>query len=516
MRAATGVLLQALGLFLVLGGLYLARLRSYLLFHSLVEIFTVIVACAIFLLAWNARRYLENQYLLFVGIAYAFTGMVDLTHTLAYRGMGVFPGAGADLATQLWLLGRLVQGVSLLAAPAFIRRPVPVGGVVAGYAGLVGLGLLAIHQGILPPAFVEGEGLTPFKQWSEIVVVGLLAAAAILLLRARRAFDPAVLRLMVASIAATALSELPFLLYTDPYAHWNLLGHSIRLVAYYLAYKALVETGLRRPYDLLFRELKASEAALREARDALERRVKERTAELEQVNLALRGLSARSMRMREAEARRIARELHDEVGQSLTSLLLQLKAVESAGELETMRSRAEGLRPLVAKTLTEVRNLIRDIRPGSLDELGLAVALERYAQGFTAATGIAVDVCTAGFAGATLAPEAETALFRIGQEALTNAARHAQARVLSVTLSRRGPSAILVVEDDGHGFDVAAARGAGREQGGLGLLGMEERAALLGGRLTVESRPGGGTTVVAEIPLGPTGGEDDGHSRAGG
>jgi signal transduction histidine kinase len=222
------------------------------------------------------------------------------------------------------------------------------------------------------------------------------------------------------------------------------------------------------------------------------------------------------MTIREAEARRIAQELHDEVGQALTSLLLQLKGVEEAGTLEAGRQRAATLRPLVAKTLTEVHNLIRAIRPGNLDDLGLASALERYVQGYAAATGLRVDFCAAGLEGATVSPEAETALFRIGQEALTNTARHAKASTLSVTLSRRGDTAVLVVEDDGAGFDVETVRRARRDDGGLGLLGMEERASLLGGRLTVESRPAAGTTVVAEIPLGATGGRGEYDHGSGG
>jgi hypothetical protein len=107
---------------LVLGGLYIVRLHSYLLFHSIVEIFSVCVAFSIFMVVWNSRSFVENGYLLFIGIAYLFVGILDLIHTLAYKGMGVFPGYGTNLATQLWLCARYTESASLVIAPWFLRH----------------------------------------------------------------------------------------------------------------------------------------------------------------------------------------------------------------------------------------------------------------------------------------------------------------------------------------------------------------------------------------------------------
>jgi signal transduction histidine kinase len=194
----------------------------------------------------------------------------------------------------------------------------------------------------------------------------------------------------------------------------------------------------------------------------------------------------------ELERRRLARELHDETGQALTSVLLGLKAVESA---EDVSAAVADLRRLVVATLQDVRRLAVELRPKALDDFGLVPAVERLTETFTASTGIPVEL-ESRLGDERLPPEVETTLYRVVQESLTNIAKHAGARKVSVLLVRRGSSAAAVIEDDGHGFEAAD-----EERGGIGLAGMRERVALLDGRVTVEAERGAGTTIAAEVPL---------------
>jgi signal transduction histidine kinase len=197
----------------------------------------------------------------------------------------------------------------------------------------------------------------------------------------------------------------------------------------------------------------------------------------------------------EIERQRLARELHDETGQALTSILLGLKAVEEAPSPEEMRSAVASLRELVVATLQDVRRLAVELRPKALDDFGLVPALERLVNLFSESTGIAVEL-EATLGDRRLPAEVETTLYRIVQEALTNIVKHAHARKVSILLVRRADNATVVIEDDGEGFDPEQTR-----EDGLGLLGMRERVSLLDGRLTVESSAGAGTTLAVEVPV---------------
>jgi signal transduction histidine kinase len=200
----------------------------------------------------------------------------------------------------------------------------------------------------------------------------------------------------------------------------------------------------------------------------------------------------------ELERRRLARELHDETGQALTSILLGLRTLEEAGTVEQVRDAVAELRELVLSTLHDVRRLAVELRPKALDDFGLVPALERLTATFAEQTGLAVDF-QAMLPEGRLEPETETTLYRIVQEALTNIVKHAGAKQVSVLLTRKNDAVTAVIEDDGAGFDPARVR-----DDGLGLLGMRERVALVGGRVDIESRPGAGTTLVAEVPAWPS------------
>ena len=197
----------------------------------------------------------------------------------------------------------------------------------------------------------------------------------------------------------------------------------------------------------------------------------------------------------ELERRRLARELHDETGQALTSILLGLRAVEEAANPDDMRTAAARLRELVVGTLQDVRRLAVQLRPKALDDFGLVAAVERLVQTFSEATAIRVDL-EAQLGDERLPAEVETTLYRIVQEALTNIVKHAGASRVSILLVRSSGTATVVIEDDGHGFDPAELR-----EDGMGIIGMRERVELHEGRLTVESTPGSGATLAAEVPL---------------
>jgi signal transduction histidine kinase len=199
----------------------------------------------------------------------------------------------------------------------------------------------------------------------------------------------------------------------------------------------------------------------------------------------------------ELERTRLARELHDETGQALTSILLGLRTIQEADDVTQA---VDDLRTLVVSTLQSVRRLAVELRPSALDDYGLVSALERLTGTAGEQGGPSVDL-EAQLGDERLPGEVETALYRIVQEALTNAIKHAEAGSVSVVLTRTPHSVTVVVEDNGRGIQrVRDSDADGAE--GLGLTGMRERVALLHGRLRVESSPGMGTTIVAEVPLG--------------
>jgi PAS domain S-box-containing protein len=250
---------------LVLAALYASSLYNFLLFHSLAEVFAIVIACGIFLVTWNCRRYLDNQYLLFIGIACLFIAILDLAHTLAYKGMPVLPGYGANAPTQLWIAARYMESLSLLAAPAMFRRRIRPGYCILAFGAVTMLLLLSIfYWRIFPDCYLESTGgLTPFKKISEYIICLVLLASGASILYCRDRFDSLVLRWLLMFIGLTVLSELAFTTYVSVYGPANLLGHYLKIVSFYCIYKAVIESGLAKPFELLFRDLKQSQERYR-------------------------------------------------------------------------------------------------------------------------------------------------------------------------------------------------------------------------------------------------------------
>lgn len=210
----------------------------------------------------------------------------------------------------------------------------------------------------------------------------------------------------------------------------------------------------------------------------------------------------------EQERKRIARELHDETSQVLTSLLLSLAVVEETVTTVEARQRIAETRALAHQTLRAVRNLSIDLRPSALDDLGLLPALRWYVKEYQQKCGVEVEFCASGFRERPL-PEIETALYRIVQESLTNTAKHAHAHKVWVTLCEDGATLRASVRDDGRGFDAQAVLKTPWQDRGLGLAGMTERATLLNGAVHIVSQPGQGCLIDVSVPVAqPARGEE--------
>jgi PAS domain S-box-containing protein len=247
---------------LVCLGLYLTSLHSFLLFHVAAEGFSIVIAFSIFTIAWNTRRLSDNGYVLFLGIAFLFIGFVDVLHTLAFRGMGLFGGYDTDLATQLWIIARGIEALSFLAAAWMVGRRPNVAAVLSVYAAATALLLAAAFTGVFPDCYIEGRGLTPFKIASEYVICIILIASLVLLIRRRERFDRQILVFIVWSILWTIVSELAFTFYVDVYGLLNLAGHFFKIFAFYYMYRAIVVTNLKNPYRLLFFDLQKNREEL--------------------------------------------------------------------------------------------------------------------------------------------------------------------------------------------------------------------------------------------------------------
>lgn len=252
---------------------------------------------------------------------------------------------------------------------------------------------------------------------------------------------------------------------------------------------------LGRSFESMRRQLLGAQQDRLRWEEQMEERVSSRTAQVHQ-------LMGKIISAQEEERKRIARELHDGAAQGMAAVMLQMAAVEESmppdREMERPRELARRAKGFMVNTLDDLRRMIQDLRPSVLDDMGLVAAVRRYSGTHLEAAGIRSEFQTSGRS-VEMDSDVETAVFRILQEAINNAARHSGAKTVSVTMNFEPDLLWATVEDDGSGFDVEAVRTSSK---GVGMDGMEERAELIGGRLTVVSRLGHGTRIALEVFLG--------------
>lgn len=460
----------------VLAGLYLAKLYHYLLFHSLVEIFSVIVAFGIFIIAWNARRFMVNNYFLFTGIAFFFIGATDLLHTLAYKGMGVFPGTDANLPTQLWVVARYLHGFSFLAAPFFLGRRFHPRLTAGACLIMTTILLAAVFSGNFPDCYVEGAGLTPFKKGSEYLICLMFASSLILLRRHAQAFNSDVLRLLSAAIVIQIASELSFTLYSDVYGIANMAGHAFKLIGFWLVHQAIIVTGLTKPYDLLFRELNQSRedivllnadlaaraSDLQEANGELEAILEELAAANRKLSTSNHDLEIANQEL-EAFNYTVSHDLRSPLTcvKGFSQLLLEFGAErlseQDVSMVEGIHSAAERMEQLITTLLRFSLAARKDISRETVDlgRLARACAVDQQELGaerkVTFLIAEQAEVC------------GDPQLLRVMmQNLMGNAWKYSRRReeaVIEFGVQHRDGRTVYFVRDNGAGFDMAAAGG---------------------------------------------------------
>lgn len=281
-------LFKTIVILIVFTALHASSIYSYLLFHSLAELFSIMIAFALFVVSWNTRGYTTEPNLLFLGIAYLFVGILDLFHTLSYKGMNIFIDY-PFYANQLWVGARYMESLSLLVFVCLsrercnlsdtlarpIRRP-PATQLAVVYSTISGLILLSIfYWKIFPICFVQidqdGKGYqTIFKIVSGYIVILILAMAAWLMARWRDSFPPYVYRMLMWSLGATMGSEFCFTLYISNYGVANQIGHYLKIISFYMIYSSIIATGLRDPLQVIFRKLIESRGQLVMAKERAE------------------------------------------------------------------------------------------------------------------------------------------------------------------------------------------------------------------------------------------------------
>ncbi len=255
--------IEYIGISVIIILIWISRLYSFVLFHTIAELISVIIAGGIFVVGWNTRKYVKNSFFIILGVSAFAVSIIDTVHTLAYKGMNIFIGYDSNLSTSLWIAARFLQATSILLALFMIHKKIKPQYLLGLYSTLTSILLILIFERIFPVTYIEGVGLTPFKIVSEYVIVAILAICIVFLFKFKREFNKGIFLLILGFLIFTIVSEFLFTLYVGVYDTSNMVAHILKIIAFYLLYKAIVQIGLEDPLDVLFLQLNKSNEVLR-------------------------------------------------------------------------------------------------------------------------------------------------------------------------------------------------------------------------------------------------------------
>nr|MDO8119464.1 MASE3 domain-containing protein [Candidatus Sigynarchaeota archaeon] len=250
----------------------------FLLFHTVSELFSIIILAGVFIIGWNTRNLASNSFFLVLGTSSLFVATIDLFHTLTYKGMNIFTGfiPETNLPTQLWIAARYFQAITILLAFLLVRVKINPVKLFLALTTCCTFLLALIFSGTFPMAH-DGTALTPFKVTSEYVIICIFAGTLLAVARHKHAFNRTTYDLTMVLLVILCISETMFTLYTDVFGFYNALGHVFKIIASAVMYKAVIEVSLQRPLDSLFKVITEKERTLKAANATLEREVAERT-----------------------------------------------------------------------------------------------------------------------------------------------------------------------------------------------------------------------------------------------
>ena len=470
--------------------LYFVQLKNYLLFHVFAEFFSIAIACSVFIIAWNGRKYIRDNYLMIIGLAYLFIGFMDVLHVIGYKGMQIFRGYDY-YANQFWIAGRGMESVTILVSMILIGKTfrLNIRRILLIYTGASGFLIYTIlFSDIFPPCFVEGSGQTVFKVSSEYVINTVLAVSLFILGRKKDTVPSDTFRLMILSIIFTIISELAFTFYISNYGFSNMLGHYAKLISFYYIYRAIVSKGITEPYNIIFRELSEQKQSLAEA-DELKTRLfsiiaHDLSGPVAGVDGAVRTLDDDYDDLDEATRKSFISELRKSLDK--TASLLENLLAWSKLEIKGSTSRFSTIDPVL-------------LLAGIVDEQEPNYRLK----------GVRLDFISTETGRIDINPDTFRIVIR---NILSNALKFSQeASAVKLFIGQEGDRIIIRILDMGTGmnFDPAmlmnpvnsSRRGTADEKGaGLGLYLIRKYTEENQGGIEIKSSPGSGTEVILSFP----------------